>query len=508
MTRWLGEYVGFPDELAVRAPLNVTAERLAWRAGGDVSFRGKVTVAGGPSLLLDVTKQPQALALRNLSVEDGSRHARLSLQLAQNNLDLSFGGELTHETVDKVFASSPLKGSSLRGDIVLSAVLTRPMTVSASGRLDGSHLVFPVGAQKAVLEKFSIEASGDEVRVRSADLVWGGSRLALSGTVTGTEQLLRVDMDVTGDQLNWDELQNSFGAESKQGAKGSGEIISVPRVEGIVRLKTDRFMIDGFNVSSLEAMAAISPSAIRTEIARGVVCGIDAKGRIDFIEKNIGLDLALSATDEQLEPTTICLTRQQSEIKGIYSLTGRVAGSGDRERLWSALKGSFEFNARDGEFVRAAGLDATFDYLNATGDFAVIFPDLNKQTFPYRLLAAKGRLDGERIFTDEVIIQSSPFTVSGQGSVDLEGKQIDLKGLISVALATHQVIKRIPLIGALVGGSLVGIPVRVNGALERPDVTYLSPADVGMELLNVPMRILGTPLEAIKLFVPSVEGRD
>jgi hypothetical protein len=39
--------------------------------------------------------------------------------------------------------------------------------------------------------------------------------------------------------------------------------------------------------------------------------------------------------------------------------------------------------------------------------------------------------------------------------------------------------------------------------LERPEVSYLSPGDVGKELLNLPMRILGAPLDAIRLFVPS-----
>ena len=34
--------------------------------------------------------------------------------------------------------------------------------------------------------------------------------------------------------------------------------------------------------------------------------------------------------------------------------------------------------------------------------------------------------------------------------------------------------------------------------------TYLSPADVGTELLNIPVRILGLPLEAIRLFTPNV----
>jgi hypothetical protein len=70
------------------------------------------------------------------------------------------------------------------------------------------------------------------------------------------------------------------------------------------------------------------------------------------------------------------------------------------------------------------------------------------------------------------------------------------------------VVRHIPLIGGLLGGSLVGIPVRITGSLDRPDITYLSPADVSAELLNVSLRILGAPLDAIRLFTPRGRTRE
>ena len=82
----------------------------------------------------------------------------------------------------------------------------------------------------------------------------------------------------------------------------------------------------------------------------------------------------------------------------------------------------------------------------------------------------------------------------------LERKQIDGKGLIAVLKPIDEVITRIPVISSMVGGSLVGIPVRVTGSLERPHVTYLSPSDVGVELLNIPLRILGMPLGAMFIY--------
>ena len=60
----------------------------------------------------------------------------------------------------------------------------------------------------------------------------------------------------------------------------------------------------------------------------------------------------------------------------------------------------------------------------------------------------------------------------------------------------------------MVGGSLVEIPVRVTGLLECLEVTYLLSVDVGVELLNILLRILKMPLNAVRLFTPSGDQRD
>jgi hypothetical protein len=508
MTQWLSRRVELPEEVKLRAPLKIAARRLAWRADGDFSFRGDMTVADGPTLTLDAVKHPQGLVLQDLTIDDGGRRAQMRFQLAKDNLDLSFSGELAQSTIDKIFASFPMKDGALRGDIQISAALATPVRILARGKLEGTNLRIPMAVENALLEKFSIEAEEDNLLIRSADLRWRNSRVAVAGKIASGKEALRMDLDVSGDRLDWNEVEMLFGPGAVQQSHASPSVISLPPLEGTVRLKADNVAIDRFNLITLQLNAAVSRSSIRAEIDHGVVCGINVQGSFDAVGQDIGLDLLLSAADGQLGPTTICLTNQQSDIKGTYSLTARLTGRGDREHLGSALQGSFDFSARDGEFVQAAAIDATFDYLNGTGDFAVNFPDLNRQVFPYRMLSAKGRLEGETVFNDEIVIASSPLTVTVGGKVDLQRKLIDLKGLVSVALPANQVIKRIPVVGAIVGGSLVGIPLRVSGPLERPAVNYLSPADVGTELLSLPIRILGMPLEAIRLFVPSGENRD
>jgi hypothetical protein len=500
MMRWLSRRFEMPQDVALRSPVKISAGQIVWRPGGDVTIRGTMTVGGGPRVSLDATRTSQGVAVRDLTVEDGARRAEMTLHLANDNLDVSFRGSIDRQMLDRMFSAFPVEGDSLQGDIQLSAALKRPLRMAARGRLEGTNLLVPGLEGKVLVERVRLEASGESVLIRSADLRWRDSQLAVSGSVAGEAEALRVDLDVAADRLDWEELKHSFGND--------GAIAWFPPVRGAVRLRAESVVAEGFSVNGLQMTAAVSASGAKADIEQGTVCGINATGQVDVAAKEIRLDIRFAATAAELEPASVCLTNRKSDIKGTYTLKARLTGGGDAQHLLQSLRGEFEVNARDGEFVRSAAVDRTFDYLNATGDFKVAFPDLDKSAFSYQSVSAKGRIDGAKITNGEFVIQASPFTLTAQGGIDVEGKRIDLKGLVSVAMPGSQVVRHIPLLGGLMGGSLVGIPIRITGSLDRPDITYLSPADVGAELLNVPLRILGAPLDAIRLFTPSGKTRE
>ncbi|MGZ9257693.1 MAG: hypothetical protein ACXW50_24965, partial [Candidatus Binatia bacterium] len=87
-------------------------------------------------------------------------------------------------------------------------------------------------------------------------------------------------------------------------------------------------------------------------------------------------------------------------------------------------------------------------------------------------------------------------------NADLEQKTIDAKGLVTVLLPADKIIKNIPLVGSIVSGSMVGIPVEVTGGFEQPQVSYSTLAALGAEIDNVPLRILGLPLGMMQIFTP------
>jgi hypothetical protein len=509
MAEWVSRQIDWPRQLMLRSPLQVNKGRVIWREGGDVAFQGSLTIAGGPQLSVDLVQGLQTVEAKQIMITDGRQSAHMTLNLKKDNFAFSFNGTLEQETLNRIFQVPPLEGSLIQGDIEVSAFFEPPIRFTARGRLAGRELRVPLKDQLAVVEFFFLEADQDGVNIRSADVRWRNSRLSLMGTLLAETKAMRLDMDISADRLVWEEISGMVEGEGNGKRDGAISGIALPPLDGTVRLKADDFTFARFSWTPFQATASLSPNGIRAEIERGDVCGVSTVGRVDFTDGEIGLDLSLSVTDGQLESTSLCLTENRHSLTGGYSFQGQLAGQGVPKKVLQSLQGEFEFSARDGQFQPSptvnTALEATFQYLNEKGDFNVAFPDLNKESFPFRSLRFQGTVQGMTLVNDRLVIQSSLYVISGDGKVDLEHQQIDAKGLVTVRLPGQSIIRRIPLVGSIlgIGGSILGIPVRVVGPLENPTITYLSPADVGTELLNIPVRILGLPLEAIRLFTPN-----
>jgi hypothetical protein len=155
----------------------------------------------------------------------------------------------------------PVEGGSLQGDIQVSVATSPPLRISARGHLEGTNLLVPWGKAKTLVEKVRLEASGERVLIRAADLRWHNSRLAVSGNVARQAEALRVDLDVTGDHFDWDEVSRSVGNDSA-GAW-------LPPVRGVVRLRANSVAFETFSLNGLQTTAVIASSGTTADIEQG-----------------------------------------------------------------------------------------------------------------------------------------------------------------------------------------------------------------------------------------------
>lgn len=89
--------------------------------------------------------------------------------------------------------------------------------------------------------------------------------------------------------------------------------------------------------------------------------------------------------------------------------------------------------------------------------------------------------------------------MASQGYVDIKGKKLDIKVLVSPLRTVDRIVEKVPVLGRLLGNTVLSVPVRVTGDLKDPQVNvfFLSPADLG--LLRIMKNTLSLP---IKVFAP------
>ena len=515
MLAWLKREVDVPDRFAPRAPVEIADARVRWEEGGDVALQGSLVIAGGPRLAVDVVRGPHALAMKQVTITDGGHTARVALELGTGKSLFSFSGVLDQATLDRMFEIPPLTGvpieaGLIEGDLEVIAFAKSPVRVHAQGRLSGRDFRVPVAGESVHIESFDIAGDQSRIDVRSADFRWRDRHVTVQGRVEGDVQALRVDMAVSADRIVGEDLRDLLERGKERAASDGSTDRALPSVEGVIRVKADEVSFDRFTARPLQATIGLTPQGVNTRIERGDVCGISTEGTLDVAGGEVGLDLTLSAPDGSLDATVSCLA-QSRRVTGPFSLAARIAGRGNPEQLARALSGEFVFNARDGQFLQAPTvetvLESTFDYLNSSGDFEISFPDLHREPFPFRSASARGRIEGLAVLLDEVVVESSRLTLAGGGRLDFANDTIDARGVVSYRIPGGSVTGRIPVVGSVLSGEALGIPVRVSGSLSSPDVRYLSAADVGAGLLSLPARILGIPLGAIRMFTPGMRRR-
>jgi uncharacterized protein YhdP len=149
-----------------------------------------------------------------------------------------------------------------------------------------------------------------------------------------------------------------------------------------------------------------------------------------------------------------------------------------------------------------------FALLNVTEIFRGKLPDLLEEGFAYNSMEAKGGFQDGRLVFEEAVVDGSSMDIACKGFVDPVNKKIDLTVLVAPFKTIDRIIRAIPLVGYLLGGKLVSVPVRVTGDLEDPTVIPFSASAVGSELIEMMSRTLHLPFKIIQPLLPEEQEKE
>jgi len=510
--KWAYDRLGVPHPYAPRAPFTVTGSTLSWEKAGAVVVDTTLAWPEGPDISLSLRKTPGELSIDPLAIRDEASDAKVAFRLEPGTAKVKFTGTLSRSTVEKVVPIPVWSGQRIRGE--MEAVLDRANLArsSARGTLEADDLAIawkPLAP--LAIRRISLSAEGRKVRVASSDLFWDNVPFSLTGTAEFGGSTVVTDLDVSAGDIDVEKLLRSLlpedsgkpeagalaMAEHQEDGKSESRGSSDFPVRGVLRFRAASVSYGGLTWRPFRAEADIGEDRLRFALSEANLCGVSTLGVMTLDSTGPAIELAVSATGEEVEATMTCLSGKKVSLTGKYSTSVRVKGKGTGVALLRSLKGPGELTVKDGRINKMTFLSRIFSYLNVTDLLRGKLPDLGKEGFPYRTLAVRGEVNDGKFLLGELTVDAPSMGIAATGEVDFIRREEDLKVLVSPFGTVDAVVRKIPVVGYILGGTLVTIPVAVRGDINDPKVTPLEPAAVGEELLGIVGRTLKAPVHII-----------
>jgi len=479
-------------------------------AGGELSWRGtridlqETSVRFGTSTInrLSLGKQWGKIPLLELHADSAD------IQIAE-----IYPWLVSFEALDKMFKGfNATRGKLALGGLALKGPADRSGTwqFQLAGdlqdlALESDHFKAPIYVNLAKFSAVDTPAgAGAHGRfdLIEAQLGWQDSQISLQGNAAFAADQLRLDLKLAADRLSWEQVDQITGLEKQP---GSGEPLELL---GSLAVELDHFTYDGFTWRPLHADISFNKDDTRVVVNEADLCGIRFPGILKVSADEFELHFNPVAENQNLEPSIACLSAKQNLADGTFNLTGELLSKAKPDAFPKSLTGNLELTAEQGRIYRFGMLAKIFALLNVTEIYRGEVPDLSGKGFAYNSITANGAFEDGKLMIEGTSIDSPSMGIAIEGYIDLIKKKVNLVVLVAPFKTVDRIVKKIPLVGTILGGSLISIPFRAIGDLGNPDVIPLSPTAVGSGLLGILERTIKLPVTIIQPVLPGSKDEE
>jgi|GEM_PF-6025143 len=399
-----------------------------------------------------------------------------------------------------------LKGNAFLQDITVEGPLYR---VDAwKSRLTGAidnvlfqipQLTDPVRLVDGNLKIVSYSAKKTNISIISSNMNWQNSHIRSVGAVTLSPVGLRLDLDIYTDHLNLGQI-----AEITRARARSGPAENTPRpVAGQVRVYTEAFELYGFTWQPVQADLHLNLDGVFVDITRAQICDIDFPGTLNFTAGRLALAFLPSADNQNIAGALGCLDNNQGLITGMFSVNGEIEADSAINDLPGSLRGELDLRAQKGRIYRYGMVSKILALLNVTEIFRGRLPDVTEEGFAYEKIKIKSTIRDGKLVIQESLIRGASMTIVSRGEIDLQNDQIEMTVLFAPFKSIDAIISNIPIVKDILGGKLMTIPFKVEGAIDQYEVIPMAPTSVDSGVFGLMKRTLRLPLTIMQ---PLQEG--
>lgn len=514
---WALKQAEAPPQLALRTPFAFGADQLDWGPGRQLEARARVRFDEQTTVAAELTWKPELLDLRRLEVRDADGASALALRAAGRHVEGRFSGTMRGAVLAYFLTEAQRYTGRISGDLRFAADTDRLRRASAEGRLSGEDVDLSwLAGRPFVLEKFAIEARHAAVRIHDAVVRSGKEAASLRGELRRGAEGPVVDATIETEGLVLDEwLPAAYKAglappadvpprapEGKPAAVPSPGTSADPElrrwwplpVTGRLALRAGYLQRGHLRIAPVALALVLEAERAHLEVEQAQLCGIAFPFTLEARPEAWAAAVRIAAQGQPMSEMMRCLTGEHLQITGRADLSVELQMQGQPRDLLRNLQGSGKFEARDGQ-IRKFALIGNILSLLSIQDTAEAAKDLagGAREFRYRRIAAQGRLRGGVFTLEEGTFESSSAGMAANGRIRLADGDTQMTVLVAPFGRVDRLVRGIPIVGYVFGGTLTSIPVGVSGDIRDPVVVPLGPRAITNELIGIFERTIKLP---------------
>ena len=467
-------------------------------------------MANGPSFFVDLSQQGPDLAIRRLLIQDQETKASITLNWQKQAADFSLSGLLAQATLSRIFEQGTFGNGTMHGDLHALVRTDQPLRSRATGTLAGKDIYIPWGMPiPTMVDAFAIHAEDDVLTVDSADVTWGKNHYTMSGAATTSDEGIAFSMALKADGIEIQAIQQALEQSGKKSETDQPvRSFPMPPIRGDLRAESAYVKFGRFTLAPVHAIITVDPDSVTLDFTDTRTCDISLPGSLLVSKESMSFTFTPTAKKETLGFTIACLTGMDIHITGDYDLSSKFQAHGTGKEILSSLEGRVDFKARDGKIYRYPLLQKIVSVLSVLEIFRGRVPDLGGSGFPYHSMAVRGDIHKGVFTLEKAYIGGKSVDIIAEGEIDLGKQKLDIVVLVAPFSTINWVIRNTPLLGKIMGGTLISIPVRVSGDLTDPNVVFLSPTAVGSRILRLLENIIKLPVDIISPLLPKEKEQE
>jgi uncharacterized protein involved in outer membrane biogenesis len=365
---------------------------------------------------------------------------------------------------------------------------------------------FTLGAGRFGLA--TTQTSKPEVRldIRQLNLSCAEQRAGLSGTILFGAKKVRPALALSAERLDLGRIVPLFKSSPPVPPKSGPPPKKKPdtAIDGRVSVAIEQVVYGGYQWSPVRAEATVAQGQTILAVTQADLCGISTVGHMVWSDQGLSLEIKPSTIDPSAPYISGCLAGGASteRIEGTIDVQGKISATGrDMDALLASLGGELRLSARDGRILNVGRVGFFTNLLSFLSVNDIVKGEkfnLTQNDLPYKRIVFDFLIRNGVAELREANITSKPLNIVGEGKVDLTTRQIAIILLVSPLTTADAVVQRIPVVGKILQGTLVVVPVEVKGPFSDPSIVPMSPKAVGSRLMGIMERTLMAPLQLVE----------